>query len=492
MNDARREETTEDGSALAQAAAVRAGEVSPVELVERALALIEAHNDSIGAFLTVTAESALSRARDAERRLLAEGSEGLPPLFGVPTAIKDLTPTAGVRTTFGSRAYESFVPSADAHSVTLLRAAGTISLGKTNTPEFGLSGFTENDLAPSARTPWDLTRSAGGSSGGAAAAVAAGIVAFAHGSDGGGSIRIPASACGIFGLKPSRGRISAGPGHNVGELAVEGPLSRTVRDAAAMLDALAVPMPGDPHWAPPLPYGETFLQHAGREPGRLRIARYADLGADGPGIDPVCLAAYEEATALLTSLGHEVEEIANPFVTEVGELFFTTWAVRSLRYAVPEQDEKLLRPVTRTWRERGRAIGGEQLMNALAGQELLTRRVVSATARYDAVLTPTLGMRPQPPEYFAPREGEDFMEQIMRQALFSPFTSSFNITGQPSTSLPLHWTPDGLPIGVSLTGRPAGEAQLLSLCAQLEDASPWAHRRPVLRAPERPGTPQVP
>ncbi|MEW1693043.1 amidase [Streptomyces sp. NPDC091265] len=466
--------------AVAQARAVRQGEVSPVDLVTHGLGLIEAHNDALGAFVTVTPEAALSEARAAERRIASDGPDRLPPLFGVPTAIKDLTPTAGVRTTFGSRAYDTYVPSTDAHSVTLLRAAGTISLGKTNTPEFGLSAYTDNDVQGSARTPWDLSRSAGGSSGGAAAAVAAGLVPFAHGSDGGGSLRIPASSCGVFGLKPSRGRVSPGPEANVAGLTVEGPLARTVRDAAAMLDALAVPMTGDAHWAPPLPAGESFLAHAAVEPGRLRIARYADLGDSEFSVDPVCLAAYESATELLGSLGHDVQEVANPFVEELGELFFTTWGVQALRFRLSPEKEELLRPVTRFWRERGRQTSAEDFFRALEGQQRLSRRVITATRHFDAVLTPTLGLPPQPPEYFLGGPGEDPMEQIGRQSLFSPFTSAYNLTGQPAASLPLYWTEDALPIGVSLTGRPAGEAQLLSLCAQLEAAAPWAHRRPVL------------
>ncbi|MFJ2743432.1 amidase [Streptomyces sp. NPDC087440] len=470
--------------ALAQADAVRGGEVSPVELVERSLAAVEKYDAPLGVFVTVTADAARRQAREAERRLREDGAQGLPPLFGVPTAIKDLTATAGVRTTFGSRAFAGHVPERDARSVELLRAAGLISVGKTNTPEFGLSSYSDNDVTRSARTPWDVSRSAGGSSGGAAAAVAAGVVPLAHGSDGGGSIRIPASSCGIFGLKPSRGRVSPGPDANVAGLTVEGPLARTVRDAAAMLDALAGPDVGDPYWAPPLGKGETFLSYArNTEPGRLRIARYADLGDTGAVIDPACRAAYEQATELLLSLGHEVEEIRNPFVAEIGEIFFVTWGVQSLRFPVAEGEEELLRPITRFWRERGRATSGEEFYRALAGQQLLTRRVLAATQQHDAVLTPTLGMLPQPPAYFTGEPGvpaEDLMQQVMRQSLFTPFTSAANVTGQPAASLPLYWTEDGLPVGVSLTGRPAGEGPLLSLCAQLEAARPWAHRRPAL------------
>src|SRR6188472_2818460 len=226
-------------TALAQAEAVRSRRVSPVELVEHYLDRIDRRNTELGAFITVTGEDALARAKKAEDHLTKSDPATLPPLFGVPTAIKDLNLTAGIRTTLGSTLFADFVPPVDDNVVTLLRRAGTISLGKTNTPEFGLPCYTENNVAPPARTPWDPTRSAGGSSGGAAAAVAAGLVPFAQGSDGGGSVRIPASVCGLVGLKPSRGRVSRGPlDFESARLAVFGGLTRTVRDAAAFLDAV--------------------------------------------------------------------------------------------------------------------------------------------------------------------------------------------------------------------------------------------------------------
>ncbi len=482
--------------ALTQAATMRSGELSPVELVDHYLDRIAAADHALGAFATVTADAARSQAKAAEQRL-REDPTGLPPLFGVPTAIKDLVGTAGVTSTFGSAAFRSFVPELDAHSVTLLRAAGTISLGKTNTPEFGLSSYSDNDVARSTRTPWDLARSAGGSSGGAAAAVAAGLVPIAHGSDGGGSLRIPASACGVFGLKPSRGRVSSGPlGVDVTGLSVQGPIARTVRDAAALLDAMAVPMPGDPYWAPPLPDGETFLDRAGREPGRLRIGRYADLGIPDLPIAPECLAAYEQTTSLLLSLGHDVEDIPLPAGLELADSFFTVWAVQSLAWPVPPEREQLLRPLTRWWRRRGRETGADQFLGALSTLQLLARRAVTATAGFDAVLTPTLAMPPQRPDYFfgttgVERQAADFEAELARQLAFTPYTGLHNVTGQPAASLPLGWTPGGLPIGVMLAGRPAGEAQLLALCAQLEAARPWADRWPPLPAASEEGTVQA-
>lgn len=467
-----------DLSALEQAAALRAGEISPVELVSHYLERVDRLDPGLGAFLTVTEDRALDQARAAADQLRSSKGDpdGLPPLLGVPTAIKDLTATAGVRTTYGSRAFAGHVPDTDAHLVAALRAAGTISLGKTNTPEFGLGPYTDNDLAGPARTPWDPRRSAGGSSGGAAAAVAGGLIPVAHGSDGGGSVRIPASACGLVGLKPSRGRISFAPEASPHGLSVHGVLARTVRDAAAMLDAMAGPVPGDPYWAPPLPPGETFLGHAGAEPGRLRIGRYA-IPPSGAEIDPACVAAWEDASALLGSLGHDVQDIDVPFGPEIGRYFARVWAVLSLGPELAEGDEHLLRPVTRSWREHGRKVTGAQYAAAIAGMQLAGRRAVATTAGYDAVLTPTLGLPPQPVDFFA--EHGDPADNLRKQAQLAPFTPAYNMTGQPVVSLPLHWTADGIPIGVSLAGRPAGEPTLLSLCAQLEAARPWAGRHPA-------------
>jgi amidase len=467
-----------DLTALEQAAAIRAGELSPVELVSHYLDRIGRLDAELGAFLTITADQALEQARAATDLVTAHRGEAgaLPPLLGVPTAIKDLTATAGVRTTYGSRAFASHVPGTDAHVVTALRAAGTISLGKTNTPEFGLGPYTDNDLRGPARTPWDPLCSAGGSSGGAAAAVAGGLVPVAHGSDGGGSVRIPASVCGLVGLKPSRGRVSSAPDASVHGRSVHGVLARSVADAAAMLDALAGPVPGDPWWAPPLPGGETFLRWAGADPGRLRIGRYVTPAA-GTEVDPACVAAWHEASALLTSLGHEVQDIETPFPLEIGRFFARVWAVLSLGPDLPADDESLLRPVTRSWREHGRKVTGAQHAAAMAGMQLAARRSVAATAEFDAVLTPTLGLPPQPVGFFA--EDGDPRENLRRQTLFTPFTAAYNMTGQPVVSLPLRWTAGGLPIGVSLAGRPAGEAPLLALSAQLEAASPWADRRPA-------------
>ena len=463
-------------SALEQATAIAKGEVSPVELVTHYLDRIDALSDEVGAFVTVTGEIALAQARLAEDRARrGEGSTGA--LFGVPTAIKDLNLTAGVRTTFGSAAYDDFVPEQSDEVVTRLEAAGTISLGKTSTPEFGSPCYTEPDVAPPSRTPWDLTRMAGGSSGGAATAVAAGLVPFAQGSDGGGSIRIPASCCGLFGFKPSRGRVSAAPayGDPIG-LGTAGPLSRTVRDAAAMLDVLAGPAVGDPYWAAPLPAGETFLGACDRPVGRLRVVRFKDPALADAVVHPEVLAAYEAASALLVDLGHDVEEIDAPRAPEAVPVFETCWSVLTAQSQAPPGREDRLRPLTRWLAERGRAVSGPEFGLAISGMRQVAARVVSRLAPYDVVLTPTLAQPPLP--VGAIRDDADPARDFANQKAFTPWTSMWNVTGMPAMSLPLHLTPDGLPVGVMLAGRPGADAPLLALAAQVEEAAPWRHRTP--------------
>lgn len=460
-------------SALTTAAAVRARSVSSVELVTHALARLERLDPKVGAFTTVHAELALAQAREADR-LVTRGGE-LPPLLGVPTAIKDLQLTAGIRTTLGSAVYADFVPLIDDHVVTRLRAAGTISLGKTTTPEFGLPCYSEPDVAAPARTPWDTSHSAGGSSGGAAAAVAAGIIAVAQGGDGGGSVRIPASVCGLVGLKVTRGRISNGPLRGeVSGLAWNGPLARTVADCAALLDAMAGPMLGDPYWAAAPP--ESFLTTLGSPPGRLRIGRYAEPVIAEASLHPDCRDAWESASVLLAELGHDVEDIARPFGPELTPLFETLWSVGAASVPVDGGREGELRPLTRWLRERGRAASALDLAGAISAVQAAARTAITATAAYDAVLVPTLAAPPVPLGFF--RDDADPAAEFEAMKRWTPFTAPYNVTGQPAISLPLHWSDEGLPIGVMLVGRPADEATLLQLAAQLEAARPWSHRLP--------------
>lgn len=462
-----------DLTALEQATAVRRRETSAVELVTHHLARVERLSGELGAFVTVTADQALAQARAADA-LVATGGD-LPPLLGVPTAIKDLNATKGVRTTFGSALHAEEVPDYDDHVVTLLRSAGTISLGKTNTPEFGLPCYTEPEVAPPARTPWDLSRSAGGSSGGAGAAVAAGLVPFAQGSDGGGSVRIPSSVCGLFGIKPTRGRVSNGPlGNDVTGLSGCGPLARTVADAAALLDAMAVPQPGDPHWAPPP--AETYLAQVGRDPGRLRIGRYVDNILSAP-VHPECRQAWEDASTLLAELGHDVVDIPVPDLGDLYVSFVVLWTVGAAAIAVPEGREEELRPLTRWLRACGRDVTGPQFLTAAGALQTAARAYLADTVGFDAVLTPSLAQLPA--LIGSLRDDANPAADFAAQAAFTPYTSLYNMTGQPAVSVPLHRTGDGLPVGVQLVGRTADEATLVRLSAQLEAARPWADVHPA-------------
>ncbi len=455
-----------DLTAVEQGVAVRRGEVSPRELAAHYLG----RTDEVGAFVTRTPELALARAET-----LWPVPDGAGPLYGVPTAIKDLNLTAGVRTTFGSAAFADYVPEVSDAVTLAVEAAGMVSLGKTNTPEFGSPCYTEPDVAPPAVTPWDRSRMAGGSSGGAAAAVAAGLVPVAQGSDGGGSIRIPASCCGLVGLKPTRGRISGFPMYGeVTGLATAGTLARSVRDAAALLDVLAGRRIGDPSWAPPPP--EPFLASCDREPGRLRIARFLEPVITDAEVDPECVAAFDAASALLVSLGHEVEDIAVPMPREAVPTFETCWAVLTALSVVPPEQEHLLRPLTRWLAARGRAVSGPEFGLAVGAMRRFGADCLARLAPYDAVLTPTLAVPPL--AVGALRDDEDPAADFEAQKAFTPWTSAWNVTGMPAVSLPLHWTPDGLPVGVMLAARPAEEGLLLSLSAQVEAAARWADRRP--------------
>ncbi len=464
-----------DLSALEQALAVREGRTAAGELVEHYAARIAEHGETVGAFVTLTLDAARVQAAEVDAAVAAGAP--LAPLAGVPIGIKDLNLTAGVPTQLGSPVFAGFVPTVSDFVVEALHDAGTVMLGKTATPELGLPCYTEPEGAPPARTPFDLSRSAGGSSGGAAAAVAAGLVPFAQGSDGGGSIRIPASVCGLFGIKPARGRISAGPiAGDITGLATNGPLARTVRDAAALLDAMAGPRPGDPHWA--APPDQPFLSVCEQEPGRLRIGRYRDNGLAPDGLHPEVVAAWEAASALLSRLGHEVDDLDAPFDASLLPSFEVVWAVSSAMTPVEPAREGELRPLTRWLRERGRATSAPEFTAALAAMQLASRRAIAATAAYDVVLTPTIGQLPAPVGWF--QSAGDPRAEFDRMVGWTPFTATYNTSGQPAVSVPLSMSREGLPIGMQLVGRPADEATLLRLSAQLEQTAPWRDRHPAL------------
>ena len=455
--------------ALELAARVRAREVSPVELTELYLERIERLDPQLNSFVTVDADGALAAAREAE------ASPAAAPFHGVPIPIKDLNETAGLRTTYSTKAYANNVPDFDAAVVRRIRAAGFIVLGKTNTPELGTIAQTESELNGACRNPWDVSRTPGGSSGGAAAATAAGLCPVAHGSDGGGSIRIPASCCGLFGLKPSRGRVSPSP-YGSGALGISssGPLARTVRDAAALLDAIAGYETGD-FFVAPVPE-RPFLEEAERAPGRLRIAVTTEPPTDVP-VDPVCIAAVEDAAALLAELGHDVQEATPPWRNDEMIIdFIRIWQVGPATVGI--DDLSLLEPINRALAEDARATPSPEHGLAIMKLQQFVRVVVAFWNDVDVVLTPTLALPPVPIGWTFEDTGGDPRAAFLRQTLFTPFTPLINVTGQPAASVPLHWSDDGLPIGVQLIGRPFAEATLIRLAAQLEEARPWAERRP--------------
>ncbi|HEU5420520.1 MAG TPA: amidase [Streptosporangiaceae bacterium] len=461
---------------------IRDGQLSPVEITDHYLDRIGRLNEQVGAFYTVTHDLAREQATAAEKTVAAfrrgDGSGPLPPLTGIPIPIKDLNMVAGVRMTLGSTIFADTVAPEDDYVVAALRRAGIVITGKTATPEFGLPCYTETRIGPPARTPWDLSRSAGGSSGGAAAAVASGLAPAAQGSDGGGSIRIPSSVCGLFGIKPSRGRVSGGPlMPDLAGLGIDGPLARTVADAALLLDAMTCNEPGDMYTQPPLPAGDSFLGYASREPGRLRIARSLTSAVEGVEVHPDCLAAYEDASKLLDSLGHDVQDVDLPFGPDAVPAFVTLWyAMATLAPVSPEQEGDLL-PLTAYLRGKGLELTAAELLFAQGYLQAVMRPALRTLAQYDAILTPTLALPPRPVGYF---DEVDPAENFERQKKFTPWTALYNISGQPAVNVPLHWSEGGLPIGVMLAGRMGDEATLISLSAQLEAARPWKDRHPPL------------
>jgi amidase len=455
-------------SATAQAALIRRRELSSSELVDLYLERIARIDPELNAFVTVLAEDAREAARTAD------GTAPEAPFHGVPIGLKDLTATKGVRTTLSSRAYADFVPTFDSAVARRLREAGFVLIGKTNTPELGTTAFTESELNGSTRNPWDPARTPGGSSGGAAAALAAGLLPVAQGSDGGGSIRIPASCCGVFGLKPARGRVSAAPLSALEGLSTGGPLARTVEDAAAVLDVLEGYEPGDPWWAPPPE--RPFVEEVGAAPGRLRVAVTTTPPIDTP-VEAACSDSLAAAAGLLADLGHDVREATPPWQDD--DLILTFLKIWQVGPALdPIDDLSLLTPLNRELVESAHSTSAAEYGRAVARLHALARRVVAFWGEVDVVVTPTLALPPVPIGWQETPGGAT--EQLLRNAAFTPFTAIVNLTGQPAISLPLHWTEDGLPVGVQAIGPPAGEALLLRLAAQVEEARPWRDRRPPL------------
>jgi amidase len=449
---------------------VGAGQVTSLELVELALARIEALDSHFGVFVEV--DDAGARAAAAE---VAAGDAR--PLAGVPVAVKANRAVTGLRLTCGSKLMRDVRPTHDHNVVRRLRAAGAIVVGTTAMPEWGILPVTEPT-----RNPWDPTRTPGGSSGGSAAAVAAGMVPFAHGNDGGGSLRIPASCCGLVGLKPQRGRVSHAPELGEQFLVQDGVLTRTVGETAALLDVLAGTEHGDASWAPPPP--EPFATAAARDPGRLRIAMTWSASLGDVAVDRDCIAAVTETGLLLEELGHEVVPADPPWGGDglldlFGALFgpaVSSQIAAAGMLAGREPGEEDMEPLSWwVWR-RAKALDAVSANLAAVRMQTLARAVVTWAQPYDAILCPTLAEAPVPRRTIDPF-GPEPAATFARGAAFTPFTAISNVTGSPAISLPLAVHTDGLPLGLQLVGRPAGEGALLALAAQLEAARPWSDRR---------------
>jgi amidase len=457
--------------------ALRSGELSARQAAGHYLERIDAGNPHLGAFITVTAEHALqdAAAADESHARAARAGTGLPLLHGMPVAFKDLTDVAGVVTTHGSAALEHRPALADGALAAALKRAGAVSLGKTQVPEFGLTAYSENRIAPPSRNPCAPSRSSGGSSGGSAAAVAAGLVPFAPGSDGGGSVRIPAAACGLVGLKPGRGLVPAGEsaGDPAG-LVVAGPLARSAADAALLLDAL---VPGTP--AP------GYLEQTTREPPRLRIG----VSLDSPWQktfpftpDAEALDALRAGIRLLEAAGHETMEAAIRYDNRYPDAFTTAWTAGVGSARIAPQREALLTPLTRTFRRRAQQRSPARLSDALGFLRQFQRDTIAQYSAWDFILTPALAQTPRPVGWFtgaahgggywpAAEWTGDADDDYRKQCEYAPWSSMVNVCGLPAISIPVHWTGgargSGLPMGIQLVGPMGSESLLLRLAAQL-------------------------
>lgn len=454
--------------ALEQAKLIQSKELSPVELVDHYLERADRLNPQINGYLTIAHDHARAAARIAEEQVQAGGD--LPPFLGVPVSIKDLTDTAGIRTTKGTAAYRDRIPDTDARIVADLKRAGFVVIGKSNTPEFGI-GSTDPIAYGPARNPWNPDLTTRGSSGGAAAVLAAGLCAISEATDGGGSIRLPAATCGTVGLKPSRGRVSSAPAaQHLNTQA--GPISRTVADAAAFLDCIAGYATGDGFWAPPPP--RPFVDEARMEPGRLRVA----CVLEGPGADvhPEYRDAVLATAKLLDELGHEVLEDRVPWPdNELLGRFI--WAFSGTLIAIEDDLPPLdtLDPTIVSLMDAARQIPLKAYLQTERDMGVAARAVVGFFDTYDVALMPTVIAPPRPVSELRDEQGRPRGDSGV-----GPFCFFWNVTGQPAITLPLYEDTNGLPIGIQLVGRPADEATLLRLSAQLEAALPWSGRRPAV------------
>ena len=480
--------------ALGLAGLVKKGEATPAELVDAAISRIESVNPELNSVIHWRFDEARAEAARASR-------SGV--FAGVPFLVKDLgMEVQGMPMCTGSRGYRNYVSEQDSFAVRKMRQAGLIILGKTNTPEFGITPFTEPELFGPTHNPWNRAHTPGGSSGGSAAAVAAGMVPIASANDGGGSIRIPASCCGLFGLKPSRGRVSwsALEGEMWSGAAVENCVSRTVRDSAAYLDVIQGAAPGDPYVieAPKRPY----LEEAGTAPGKLRIG-FSDAHTMGFPVDPACVQALQNAVAVLRSEGHDVAEVALPYQREdLTEAFLVVVAgelageIQVLgKYLGRKVRPSDVEPSTYALNLLGRSFSASDYTFAKHKWGDISRRIAVFYEKYDLLLTPTLAKRPFPIGSLQPTASERRLMSVVNtfglggavkatiQSLadkiydYIPWTPLANLTGQPSMSIPFHWTPEeNLPVGAMFTGRLGEEDLLYRLAGQLEKAAPWSDK----------------
>lgn len=468
-------------SATEQAELVRSGQASPLELVDHAIERVEKFNGELNAVIIERFEKAR-----------AEATQDLPdgPFRGVPAVLKDLDgASAGDPHHCGMKWLKEigWTEQEDTNSVAAFRSTGAIFLGKTNCPELGLVPTTEPESYGPTRNPWDPSRSTGGSSGGTAAAVAAGLVSIGTAGDGGGSIRMPASECGLVGLKPTRGRVSLGPAHGElwGGLVTRGVLSRTVLDTATALDAMSVPAVGEPYYAPP--FERPLTEEVGRDPGRLRIGLTTKVPAGMAETQPDPIAATNDAAELLGSLGHHVEESApaalyDTDITEYALNLIGGNLAHELEYWERRTGQVLDRAQlelgTKVFADMGAGILAKDYLLAMEEVHLLSRRVQQWWADgFDLLLTPTIPEQPPELGQFAATE-DNPLNTMLRSGTIVPFVAPFNLTGQPGISLPLYWNEDGLPIGVQLVAAYGREDVLVRIAAQLEEARPWRDRRP--------------
>jgi amidase len=453
-----------------QAQAIRDGAVSSRELVEAVLQRIQRYDGRLNAFTHVLRDAALAEADERD----AAAAEGRGPLHGVPVAIKEEIDVAGVVTTFGGRA-NTTPAAADSEVVRRLRAAGAVVVGKTNMPEFGQVPMTDSAAHGLTRNPWDTTRSPGGSSGGSAVAVATGMVPVAMGGDGGGSIRIPASYCGIFGLKPQRGRVTDAPyPHPWWALGTTGPLTRSVMDSALVYDAIRGALPTDRFRA-----GEprmSFAEAAATEPGRLRIAWSTKSPVLGVRPDPEHVRAVVETAALLGELGHHVEEI-DPQYPDATLPFLVQYFGAIRRESAMVERPGLLEPRTRRTARVGALARPPMIEWAVRQSENVSAKANRVFERHDVLLTPTLGPRPA---LAGAVQGVGTVPSLLKSLPVSAFAGLWNVTGNPAASVPAGFAVDGLPLSVQLVGRTDDEPTILSVAAQIERARPWGGRRPAL------------